>query len=79
MIYCANVAVGQHNPFLKIISMGILNALGLGLTIIILRFLVPEIFEALEGTILAFFDIIQTILVKSQSLPNSASLIRLLP
>lgn len=80
MAYRAYVAVEQHNPFLKLnLSMGIFKVLGLGLAIVIIRFLVPEIFAALEDTFLLFFDTIQTVLVKAQSGPNSASLIQLLP
>ena len=42
--------------------MKILGAIGLGLAIIILRFLVPEIFSVLEQTFLQFFHILQTML-----------------
>lgn len=59
--------------------MGIFKALGLGLAIIMLRFLVPDIFHALESTLLAFFDVLQTVLTKAQTGQNSASLINLLP
>ncbi|MFA6227236.1 MAG: hypothetical protein WC631_02065 [Candidatus Paceibacterota bacterium] len=42
--------------------MKILRVIGLGLAIIMLRFLVPEIYHALENTLLSFFDILQTAL-----------------
>ena len=59
--------------------MKIFRVIGLALAIITLRFLVPEIFRALEDTLLMVFQVIQTVLVKAQTGPNTASLINLLP
>jgi hypothetical protein len=42
--------------------MGIFRALGLGLAIIIIRFLVPELFDVIKDTLLLFFDVLQGIL-----------------
>lgn len=39
--------------------MKILRVVGLGLAIIVLRVLEPDIFHALEHTLLSFFDILQ--------------------
>lgn len=40
--------------------MKILRAVGLGLTIIMLQFLVPRIFAGFENTLLMFFGTLQT-------------------
>lgn len=47
--------------------MKIFSVFGLGLLIVMLQFLVPEIFTGLENTLLVFFQTIQTILASSQS------------
>ncbi|MFA7252458.1 MAG: hypothetical protein WC027_01230 [Candidatus Paceibacterota bacterium] len=59
--------------------MGIFKVLGLVLAIIMIRYLLPDIFRAFEDTLLLFFDTLQTLLVRGQSGPNSASVIQLLP
>jgi len=47
--------------------MKILGAIGLGLAIIIIRYLVPEIFLVLVQTLLQFFHILQTMLSMGES------------
>ncbi|MFA6430568.1 MAG: hypothetical protein WC229_01610 [Candidatus Paceibacterota bacterium] len=47
--------------------MKILGAIGLGLAIIIIRYLVPEIFSVLVQTLLQFFHILQTMLSMGES------------
>lgn len=42
--------------------MGIFKALGFGLTIIILKFLLPDVMSGFEGTLTAFFGVTETIL-----------------
>lgn len=42
--------------------MKILGAVGLGLTIIVLKFLTPAIYRGLEDTLLAFFSTLQSIM-----------------
>lgn len=61
------------------IFMKIFRVIGLGLAIVVIRFLVPEVFRALEDTFLLFFDVVQTVLLRAQVGPNTASLIQLLP
>ena len=39
--------------------MKILRVIGLGLAIIILRSMMPDIFHAIEKTLLSFFDVLQ--------------------
>ena len=39
--------------------MKIFRAVGLGILILTLQFLVPEIFSALEGTLIMFFETVQ--------------------
>ncbi len=41
--------------------MKIFRAIGLGLALIIIRFLMPEVFSALEKTLLMFFDFLITL------------------
>ena len=41
--------------------MGIFKALGLGLTIVILKLLMPDVVSGLEGTLGSFFGLTQTI------------------
>ena len=80
MVYRAVLLVGATYHLSSIfINMGIFKVLGLGLAIIMLRFLVPEIFHALENTLLMFFDTLQLVLTKAQTGSNSAALVNLLP
>ncbi|MEI6191260.1 MAG: hypothetical protein WCP24_02755 [bacterium] len=51
--------------------MKILKALGLGLTILILRSLLPEVFQAFENTLLQFFHLAGSLLDKTQVLVNT--------
>ena len=46
--------------------MGILKAVGLGLTIVILKLLLPDVMNGFEGTLTAFFSVTQTVLERSQ-------------
>jgi hypothetical protein len=46
--------------------MKILRAVGLGITIIMLQFLVPRIFSGFENTLLAFFSTLQASLGMAQ-------------
>ncbi len=41
--------------------MGIFKALGLGLTIVILKLLMPDVMSGFEGTLTAFFGVTQTV------------------
>ncbi len=43
--------------------MGIFKALGLGLTILILKCLMPNVMNGFEGTLTALFSVTQVILV----------------
>ncbi len=43
-------------------DMGIFKALGLGLTIIILKTLLPDVMSGLEGTLSAFFGVTESVL-----------------
>jgi hypothetical protein len=43
-------------------NMKIFNVLGFGLMIVILKFLVPDLFAGLSNTLLAFFSSVTTIL-----------------
>ncbi len=47
--------------------MSIFKVFSLGLLIVMLQFLVPEIFSGLQNTLLVFFSTIQGILTLSQS------------
>lgn len=47
--------------------MSIFKVFSLGLLIVMLQFLVPEIFSGFEKTLLVFFGTIQSILASSQS------------
>lgn len=42
--------------------MGIFRALGLGVAIVILKLLVPEVMNGLEGTLVAFFGVTELVL-----------------
>ena len=67
--------------------MGIFRVIGLGLAIIIIRYLMPDLFHAIESTLLLFFNALQSILsVSKDSLtgtvymhPTSNSIQNLLP
>jgi hypothetical protein len=48
--------------------MKILRAIGLGLTIIMFKFLIPHLFAGFESTLLVFFDTLQTILGSAKNL-----------
>ena len=78
MFYRADTAVGCKNLSLTFF-MKIFRVLGLALAIIMLRFLVPNIFRALEHTFLTLFNTLDFILSKAQTGSNEASLINLLP
>jgi hypothetical protein len=41
--------------------MGIFKALGLGLTIVILKLLMPGVMSGFEGTLTAFFGVTETV------------------
>jgi cell shape-determining protein MreC len=81
MIYLAHTARSGHmilsSNFINL--MKIFRVLGLGLAIIMIRFLMPNVFRAFEGTLLAFFDAIGFVLERAQDLQNTASIIQLLP
>ena len=59
--------------------MEILRVIGFGLAIIILRILVPNIFYALEKTLLLFFDVLQTALSIGKSSMSAGVLLPQLP
>ena len=59
--------------------MKILRALGFGLALIILRFLMPDIFLALEKTLLLFFDVLQTGLSVGKNSMSAGVLLPQLP
>ncbi|HMP67439.1 MAG TPA: hypothetical protein PKA60_01690 [Candidatus Paceibacterota bacterium] len=54
--------------------MGIFRAIGLGLVIIILSFLMPEVFKAFENVLLTFFRIIDILLVAVSDSSTNGSL-----
>ena len=58
--------VGHLNKTLLLKIMRILGALGLGLTILILRSMVPEIFQAIENILLQFFHLLGLVMSKAQ-------------
>jgi len=47
--------------------MGIFRAIGLGLTIVILKLLLPDVMSGFEGTLAQFFGLTETILSNVQS------------
>ncbi len=47
--------------------MGIFKAVGLGLTLVILKLLLPDVMNGFEGTLAAFFSLTQTILLNMHS------------
>ena len=67
----AQDVVGRLKNTLLLKFMRILGALGLGLTILILRSLVPDIFQALMTVLLQFFHLAGTLLDKGQVLVNT--------
>ncbi len=44
--------------------------MGLSLTIVVLRLLVPRIWEGLESTILQFFELAQVLMVHAETVVN---------
>jgi hypothetical protein len=50
--------------------MRILGALGLGLTILILRSLLPDVFQAFENTLLLFFSMADSLFGNIQNFAN---------
>lgn len=48
------------------IHMGIRNALGFGIAIILLKFLIPKIFAGMEMTLLSLFDVINLVLTNAK-------------
>jgi hypothetical protein len=48
--------------------MKILRAVGVGMLIIVLKFLAPPVYQGLEDTLLAFFGTIQKILAFNQGM-----------
>ncbi|MDD4803611.1 MAG: hypothetical protein PHN69_00330 [Candidatus Pacebacteria bacterium] len=67
--------------------MKIFRVVGFGLAIIIIRYLMPDLFHAIENTLLVFFDTLQSVLSVSKNnltgttymYPNSNSIQNLLP
>jgi len=59
--------------------MKILRAIGFGLAIIILMFLMPSVFHALEQTLLQFFSVLQMLLLKGESTLSAGVLLPQLP
>jgi hypothetical protein len=62
---------------LRFNNMKILRAIGLGLTIIMLKFLVPKIFTGFENMLLTFFDTLTLVLGQTQNAMNAASIMSL--
>lgn len=54
------VPVGATQVLLNIFFMRILRVVGLGLAIVMLRFLLPRVFHGLENTLVAFFDVLKS-------------------
>ena len=46
--------------------MGIFKALGLGIAIVVLKLLMPEVFSGLEGALVAVFGLVQTMMSNMQ-------------
>lgn len=59
--------------------MEILRAIGFALALIIIRFLMPEVFQALEKTLLLFFDVLQKSLSIGSSSMSAGVLLPQLP
>jgi hypothetical protein len=47
--------------------MKVLGAVGLGLTIIILKFLMPDVFHGIEKTLVEFLNLLEGVLSKGQT------------
>ncbi len=65
--YRAGLSSLALNLLVKIKNMRIFRALGLALLIVILRALAPQIWTALESTLLSFFHVMQTLLASVES------------
>jgi hypothetical protein len=63
------------SPSQQISFMKILRVLGLFLAIVFARFLVPDLFHAMEDTFLLFFDTLQFVLLAGRDALSSASLV----
>ena len=46
--------------------MGIFKALGLGIAIVVLKLLMPDVFSGLEGALVAVFGLVQTVMSNIQ-------------
>jgi hypothetical protein len=55
--------------------MKILRVFGLGLAIIMFKFLIPRVFAGFENTLLAFFESLQSILGATRNIAGAGSLI----
>jgi len=67
-------SVGPCLASLNFIRMKILRVVGLGILIIMLKFLVPRIFAGFESTLLALFDSMQSILGTAKSAAQIGSI-----
>ena len=69
MAISRRVAFSRRNTkaSLKTKIMKILRVLGFGFLIVMLKFLIPEIFMGLQNTLLVFFSTIQAVLVTARS------------
>ena len=47
--------------------MGVFKALGMGIAIVILKLLMPDVMSGFEGTLASFFGVTQTVLVHMQA------------
>jgi len=56
-------------------TMKILRVVGLGLTIIMLKFLVPKIFAGFENMLLTFFDTLTLVFGQTQNALNATSIL----
>jgi hypothetical protein len=55
--------------------MKILRVFGLGLAIIMFKFLIPRVFAGFENTLLAFFESLQSILGTTKNIASVGSLV----
>ena len=53
--------------------MRILGAIGLGMTIVVLRLLVPEVYAGLEGALVQFFETAQVLLAHAETVISTGS------
>lgn len=53
--------------FIILKTMKVLGAIGLGLTIMILKLLMPDVFYGIEHTLVLFFDVLDGVLTKGQT------------